>query len=350
MGICRGFWDEIKPCSSEVTITEIKDIIATDSPNPRVAIDAYLQIVSSFKACWSGMVKNGNITSFEPVIKSTIEKCVSLDRSFTKEGMRTIWCLDGDKSVRKLDTERRSKDREDTKAEMMSMYLMLCETKSGEELVDFKKKYTLLAQHIPRDFVPIPMTTDRIQDYNSKLANSYSAGHFFPPNMFNLIVAGMTSKLGADNINFLRVGSISEGEKLATILTHLGVAQAIFTTDSDTIIIGARFVIKSMSSFQKTSVTRYHLYSYARVIRYLGINHSQLLKLAILFGNDFNDMVPDEGAVNAKRNVNDPNFDITKHNINRLGCLNLNICVAEFTVSTEEYNAVIAGIEQLSKQ
>jgi hypothetical protein len=347
MGLGTGSSDLTKPTRLKLKLHEIKEIIRTDHNEPCVAIDAQFYIIRSYMAVWIARALGSGVTSFEQIIISAIEKCCSIERDLTAKGFRTIWCLDGEKSINKLATARRREQRMRGQHEMMSMYLIIAKSKTGKELVSFENTYTLIKQHIPADFVPLPMEQASLVEIESKLQTKFKNGGFMPPDLTKRVIAGMLAKISTTR--FMRVDEISEGEKLASILSHLGVAQAVMTDDSDALVLGARYTISNIYNNGKTpgTETEYYLGSYSRVVRSNNITHKQLMMFAILLGNDFNTKVPREGIVTTTANVMSKDFDITQHNIKHLGCLNIGICLSEFTVSKEEYAAVLGAVEKL---
>lgn len=350
MTIESGFWNKLKPFLLELSLKQIREMLATDRPDPAIAIDALLQFVQAYKACWAAKAKNGTITSFEPIVKSAIEKCLDLDSLFKSNGMRAIWCLDGDKSSSKLATERRREKREGKRQMIFKYYctIVALKTASGaNDLSAFKRKYTIIEQNIPDDFPREDLSDLSMSDMENKLASDFKNEGFLPPNLGEMIVKGM--KASSKKPMFMCVPSISEGEKLASILTQTGAAQAVFSTDGDCVILGARYIIKEISSMVKDRpIGKYHFYSYARISRGLGMNHKQLLMYAILLGNDFNTKVPGEGIVTCEKNAMNEAFDLVAHNIKNLGCLNIQVCMKEYSVSKTEFDTVINELEQMS--
>lgn len=351
MGIESGFWNKLKPFLLQYSLKQIRSVIATDRPDPTVAIDAFLQFVQAYKACWAAKAKNGTITSFEPIVKNAIEKCLELDALFKHNGMRTIWCLDGDKSASKLATERRREKREGKRNMIFKYYCTIVALKTASaanDLSAFKRRYAIIEQNIPDDFPREELSDLSMADMENKLASEFKNEGFFPPDLAGMITRGM--KASSRSPTFMCVPAISEGEKLASILTQTGAAQAVYSTDGDCVILGARFIIKEISAMVKDRpVGMYHLYSYARITRGLGMNHKQLLILAILLGNDFNTKVPGEGIVTCEKNAANENFDILSHNIKNLGCLNVGACLKEYSVSKFEFDSAVEALELMSQ-
>lgn len=350
MTIEKGFWKEIGNSRQQLSLKKIREVIKTDREDPCVAIDALLQYVQSYKACWAGKAKSGTITSFEPIVKSAIEKCVALDALFRNNGMRTIWCLDGDRNSNKLAADRRREKREGKRNDIFKLYcsiVALKEINRANDLQAFKRKYVIIEQNIPDDFPREDILDGRIEELENKLASDFKNEGFFPPNLVELITDGIRSK--HSSLRFMRIPEISEGEKLGAILTQTGTAQAVYTTDGDAVVLGARYIIKEISAISKDRVVgEYHLYSHARITRDIGMNYKQLLTFAILLGNDFNIAVPGEGMVTCKKNAMSDSFDLVAHNIKNLGCLNLSVCVKELSVSQEDFDLVMNYLEQVS--
>lgn len=342
------FWKEINESKEQLTMKNIRKIISTDRPDPCVAIDAFLYFITAYKSCWSQCAKNGNITSFKPIIDSTIGRCCGFDNELRNCGMRTIWCLDGDRGSDKIATERRRLKREGKRFEIFKTYCSIIAMKTEQKAADlatFKRKYILVEENIPKDFDRNDLIDNSMIELENQLATDFKNEGFFPPNLPDQIIEAMKAKM--KNICFIRVPEISEGEKLACILTHTGTAQAVYTTDGDSVILGARYIIKSITSNAKCYVAgEYHLFSYARIVKQMSLTYMQLLKFAILLGNDFNSGIHGEGVVTCKKNATSDSFSIVDHNIKNLGCLNLSTCIKELTISKNDYQRVMEELEK----
>lgn len=350
MTIEGGFWKELEGSRQSLSLSKIRELIRTDRSDPCVAIDALLQFVQSYKACWSANAKKENITTFEPIIKNAIDKCCALDATFKNKHMRTIWCLDGDRCSNKLAAERRREKREGKRNSIFQMYCSIVAYKQmqgSSDLTSFKRKYVIIEKNIPADFPRDNLLDARVDEMENKLASDFKNEGFFPSNLVEMMITGM--KASKASPTFMCVPEISEGEKLGAILTQTGAAQAIYTTDGDAVVLAARYIIKEISSMVKDRpVGEYHFYSYARIVRDIGYNYRQLVKLAILLGNDFNTKVAGEGIVTCKKNASNDEFDITAHNIKNLGCLNISTCVKELVVSEDDYRLVMSHLLRMT--
>lgn len=351
MGIGSGsnFWAEMKGSMLTVTLKQAKNIIMTDRSDPCVAIDAMLQFVMSYKACWTTKAKYGTITSFESIINSSVDKCLALDMKFKELGYRTIWCLEGDKNVNKLATGRRREDTIEIQERIIRLYLSIISLKTihgDNDLSAFKRKYALIEENIPENFDRTQLIDDRLEEMENRLSIDFRNTGYFPPNFSKLMIDGMNSSKSKPML--FRVPEISEGEKLCCILTQTGVAQAVYSTDGDTVVYGARFVLRPVFKAQREiSVNEFELYSYSRIVRQNGFTYDDLLKFSILLGNDFNDKVYGDGVVKCRSYLKDSSFDIIQHNIKNLGRLNIATCLREMTISKEEYDLVMKQIASM---
>jgi len=352
MTIGSGFWKQLMESKQQLSLKKIREVIRTDRPDPCIAIDTLLMIIQAYKSCWSKKAYAGTITSFEPIVKDTIDRCLGLETLFKNSGMRTIWCLDGDRGDTKLATGRRREEGDCKRNNIFQMYCSIVAIKTiqgANDLTAFKRRYAFIEENIPSDFPRDKLLDARVDEMENRLFTDFKNTGFMPNGLAEMVVAAMKAK-SSGGVIFMCVPEISEGEKLASALTQTGAAQAVYTTDGDAVILGARYIIKEISSSSKEkSVGEYHLFSYARIVRSIDMNHEQLLMLAILLGNDFNIKVPNDGIATCKKHIKSDTFDIIEHNVRNLGCLNITTCLAELSVSKREFDIVMEHLNRMSE-
>ena len=78
------------------------------------------------------------------------------------------------------------------------------------------------------------------------------------------------------------MNAIGEAEAEASALTRRGVADYVISEDSDTIIFGAR---KLLRDFYKTTIVEYDIES---IVQHLGLTPAQLVDMTLLVGTDYN--------------------------------------------------------------
>ncbi len=101
------------------------------------------------------------------------------------------------------------------------------------------------------------------------------------------------------------VQSPSEGEAQAAYMARRGDVFAVGSQDFDSLLFGAPRMIYNLTLAERRRIVsdfihiEPHLIELRQVLRKLGINHDQLIVLAILAGTDFNPNVPGVGPKSA---------------------------------------------------
>jgi flap endonuclease-1 len=100
-------------------------------------------------------------------------------------------------------------------------------------------------------------------------------------------------------LNFLGIPIVqapSDGEAAAAYLTKRGIAHASASQDYDSILFGAKKLVRNMAISGRRKVPNRNayidvepeLYEHDRVLQELGLTHEQLVDVGILIGTDFN--------------------------------------------------------------
>lgn len=339
MGI-DNLWKAIKEedCMRTIPLGELRDLVKTD--HCRVAIDTAWVSSAHYRGQWSGMVKaNKNYVENLPGI--CIKTLLELDARLKSYGFDTVWCLDGDRNPNKLATGKRIGDKEKKLRAVAKRYKLcqklLAEAGRDESMLEpfrfVESQLYLLDDDIVVDVPEDATLTAHLAEIKKTML--YCA--IMPTDLIRRICAVFS----ANNVQFLRVPSISEGEKLACVLMQQGYCQVVHCNDGDSIVLGARCIIKAIDGGMAT------VYRYSDILAKLGMNHRAFLYFCILCGCDFNSHVEGIGAVKAKKLLDDPRFNIYDYNQENFGCLRINRCIAELTISEKDHENTLNEIARM---
>jgi hypothetical protein len=293
--------------------------------------------------------------SYDRVYTECLKKIKEFCNLLSSNGMDQLWCLDGNRSDDKLATSRRVSAKEPKLNELATIHKRCSQliTSGSESTEDYSvEARALLPYAFLKEYWPLcenesqsptgslesqssgqEAVMDQIDTFRKTLAK-------YPviPKDFAEVMERELRKQGCE---FLCVPEISEGEKLCVIAIQSGYCQAVFTTDSDVLPMGARYVIKEI----KDGVAR--IYSYTQALHNLGMKHEQFLSLCIMLGNDFNDGIEGMAKTKCLVEVTKEDFNIYDFDLSRCGCLRTNTCINAFTISLKECELACAAIEKL---
>lgn len=329
-----------KKCGQCIPLNRLRNTIRTGNDKCRIAIDAKLVFHKYFSSYWRIVAESGHF-SYERVYAECIKRIKDFCKSLTNEGIEQVWCLDGNRSDNKLATSRRILSKEPRLIEMAAIHKRCTQAVNSDDSTMDTEAHALMPYAFLKEYWPLcdestfdsPTVLDQIDTLKKMLAK-------YPviPRNFAEVMERELSKEGCE---FLHVPEISEGEKVCVYAVQSGYCQAVFTTDTDVLPMGVRYVVKEV----KDGIAR--VYSHSQALRNLGMTHEQFLSLCILLGNDFNDGIEGMAKVKCLTEVMKEGFNIYDFDISRCGCLRVNTCIHAFSLNTKEFDAVCAAIERL---
>lgn len=362
----QGLWFKISSSEKIVRLSQLRDVLRTDR-DPKIAFDTSIFVQATIAAIWSNIFnKNSsgkkNIESGENlcnlnedyIITEVRKKLEETNAKFRKCGMIPVWCMEGlSKNNDKLAKEKRKIFYGKTNDNLIYYYLK-AKIAMGQnaESIERVKKLSIIEKIIDRasfdpNSIVVDYTKENFSTIYSTLLVTLSSTEVRTKRMMEEIYNVFKSP----SFEVLYVPEIVEAEKLCVILTHIGYCEAVYSTDSDTIVLGAKHVFfkKRLTKEEKTmekyknyeSDTVFSFYSYYEVISDLKMTPEKLLIFSILLGNDFNRKVSGDGIGTIEtRHLSNPSFDIYKYNLDNCGTLNPDICFSFLTISNEEKKLV----------
>lgn len=304
-GNSESLWSLVKSCEREVDISEIASIISTDSQQARIAVDFSVILMAAASATWTRMFKpNDNEgwssglqryskMSDDKITESIKEIIYAKNAQFLKYNLLPIWCMEGDFNRNKLATGNRRAERQAKKEKILEIY---CKLKSAcENLTETRahlENFRFIEEHMGDYVYAEKGKINNIGELFSELKKLLSSSN----NGFlkSSILSNIRNYFQKDkSFKCFKVPEIAEAEKTAAILTNIGFCQGVMTTDSDALILGAKYVFfkkrkQSYDDDEEDNSMRYSLYCYNEVASELKIQSvTCFLALAMILGNDF---------------------------------------------------------------
>ena len=369
MGIGKkgnSLWAYINSSERVVKLSDIAGIIGNDSGNTRIAVDAAYVKEACFHVVWNMVTNLGNDDNFnaEYIINKTKELIISKNNTLIKNGFKPIWCMDGDRSSYKTETEKRIRKNDANYRTLIETYMKakILAEKSPELKSRLKKyeyietaynRYDDITEDIVRENMKSNNDNSRFEEHYVYIGKYLLPITRIKPKSFDKMVYKVFEEHDGFKNSFIRIPSISEGEKLASILTQMGYCEGVYSTDSDCLIFGAKFIFfkkkysegKSNPNYKNSNQSDpwYSLYSYQEVIKNLAISPQDMINLAIRMGNDFNDRIPRDRFEKIYSDIKTykDNYDMYDYNILHCGIYNPDICYSVFAIS-KEIKALIA--------
>lgn len=353
MGI-GDFWQKVSQCERIVNFSGLREILATDR-NPKIAFDTSIFIQANISVVWSNIFSgefSPDLLNEDHIVNTVKSMIKEMNMKFKKNNMEPVWCLEGKKSENKLVCEKRNSKYSKANDELIYYYLKAkIAAGSSPESAQRISQLSIIEKILNKatfdiDTVKVDFTKEKFSNIYKKLMICLQNTQVRTPSMMKRIYEIFTEP----EFESLLIPEISEAEKLCAILTHIGYCEAVFTTDSDSIVMGSKYVFhkKKLSEQEKNSEmykshkydTFYSLYSYYDILSQMKWTPDDLFLWAVLFGNDFNTKVDGNGPVTIQKYLNDPNFDIYAYNILNCDSLKPDICHAELSISENEKKLV----------
>lgn len=344
MGI-KGLWGLIdsKGCCHEVPTHYVRDLIRTDKC--RVCCDAFHMCYKYFSSEWLKAAPEGYYDQ-QVMLRGAIGRFLELADIFRSSRMEMVLCVDGDKSKDKLATAQRTDTREENYREVIKLYLeckeLLKDNTNDEDPLNvfrFLENYTYVIE--PSSEAPLSkhtentLSTGQVLSANiAQMRKLLKSTVFYPKRFIDKIL----DELVANGITVCGVPAISEGEKLCSILCKLGYCQAVYSGDSDSVVLGTRCIIRSITKNTST------VYFYEEILDRLKMDDKQFLSMCIGIGSDYSLGAPGLGPVKCDAEVRKPDFDLQKFNLAYCGVPRVNICVRAFRISANEMDDVMNNL------
>ena len=334
MGI-EGLWEMFKGAEKDIRFDELRNFIATDTC--KVAIDSNLLIMQNYFSCWGDLVDKG-VPNDDTLYGKILSNFKAKKRTFERNNIETIWCFDGEKDGRKLATKKRRDENDEKLQKVFALYAQcdfLIEKFSPISKEELLGKYSFIKDKVSfitedKDYgeeIPEEINITLIMNKISEMKKKLKSCILLPNGFFECIF----SKLKEEGFGCLRIKEISEGEKLASILSHMGVVNAVYGNDSDLIPMKTKFIIKRINENNTVSI-----FNYQEMLKHIGLTQEQLIKLCVLLGCDYNYRIDRNGPATAMKKTLNDKFDIKEYDLKNPNKVNLENCVRHMTISNEE--------------
>jgi hypothetical protein len=356
-------------CCHRIKRSNLYDVIKGDKPRANVAGDAYLTFHAHFSTVWAGHAMAGNF-NFPEMLDKCAASIANLCEGFRVNQMDLLLCLDGEDTEIKLASKKRQEIRSKKHKQILNIYLQCkkLDPQDKEGLINrysFLEDYmyilkTKISSHCSDSNPDTTMTTsttmtttthnaqtnDDSGDGNSDkslaelvavLRNELIKYKFMPKRFVEELVNRLVSK----SVKICYVPSISEGEKLCSILVNLGYCQAVYSGDNDSVVIGSRCIIRR---FNKASPDIAEVYFYNDVLERMRMTDEQFVGMCISIGTDFNDGAPGLGKVKSEIVVRKKDFNLRCFDAGYFGRLKSDVCLKAFRISKEEMMNVMNTI------
>ena len=300
MGI-RDLWPQVKEAKQECNIDNLKENFGINT----VAVDANIVISQFYRGAWSTLSRDSK-PSTDECFSITQARLSSFATNFRNLGIDLIWCFDGDKTTEKIATGQRILDHNERVGKLVALWTAAEAKAVLEEDREAMAPYAdIMRSHATTAKAAIGDNTDVANDgVFRQLFNDFVSKlqwcPLFPPSMNDILLRDMNTR----GHRCLRVPAISEAEKLASVVCHLGAAQAVYGDDSDYIALQTPMIIKDISKRVA------EVYVFSDIVRVLGVPPDRLFTMCVILGNDFNTRVRLHGPVKAKKLAMDDKFSL----------------------------------------
>lgn len=369
MGIGEGaqsLWKHpaVSKCEKVIKFSQLSNILSTDH-NARIAIDSSISVQANISVIWGKIF--GEDPNSEAEIKNFNEDYIvdqtkimlhATNKKFKNANLIPVWCFEGERNQNKLATEKRISKSLPDRIELVQLYIKLKKS-AGNNLncINKVKQFEYVEEIIdavglnPDDIVFNPIK----ENFNSLFQMFYSkirTTQIRTKSMMKRIYEVFNESC----FETIRIPEIPEAEKLCVILTHIGYCRAVFSTDSDVIVLGAKFIFFNKRFTKEEKLTPEYremirsgdslvsFYSYHEIIHEMQITPEKLLLFAILLGNDFNEKVTGDGLKTIPKKLSDPTFNIYTYNEENCNTLKIDVCLEMLSITKEEKNIVKAKL------
>lgn len=306
----ESLWSLVKSCEREVDISDISSIISTDSKHVRIAVDFSIVLIAAASVVWakmfkptdneswsSGLQRYSKVNDDKAIIQGIKEIMYAKNAQFLKNNLLPIWCMEGDFNNKKLATVNRKSKRQEKKEKIIEIY---CKLKSACENLaktrDHLENFSFIEEHMGNYVYVEKGTVNNIGELFSELKKllSYPDNGFLKSSILNEVRHYFQND---KSFMCFKVPEIAEAEKTAAILTNIGFCHAVMTTDSDALVLGAKYIFfkkrrMANDDDEDNNSTRYSLYCYNEVASVLGIQTvTCFLALAMILGTDFSERI-----------------------------------------------------------
>lgn len=318
MGI-KDLWPQVKGAKQECSLMELRE-----KRDVRViAVDANIVISQYYRGSWSAFAKKG-VFSTRDCYENTIQRLLTFCEEFAKANIRLVWCFDGTKTTEKLATAERQRDHAKRVFKLLDIWndakVRAERTPNDRNLLErytntmatHAKMAEAIVEQVGKDGIvhgEVDMTVSVAETLNH-LADKLQWCPLFPPRMNYDVYELLTGQ----NQRCMRVPEISEAEKLASILNHIGYVQAVFGNDSDLIALKTPLIIRDFADVGQNwrkgqrVEKKVEIYAYVDVLRELAIPDERVLDFCVILGTDFNKRVYLHGPAMARKLVGDSLF------------------------------------------
>jgi 5'-3' exonuclease len=312
-------WDIVKETKRIVPVQELNRTYGVK----KIAVDAVLVIVKHYCAIWSANLLR---LTKEQCLAIVIENLVGMAGNLSRSNISIIWCFDGVKSEHKLATDKRKQEKEGRFHDIIDLYKVVrnngtafartCSMLLGDydallEPTEVAKASSAIAEAVatatstvaeeaPATPVAPVVDAEAIAVDNQRLLQKLKNYPMFPNGMIEAVFDNLSRR----NLPCVKVDAISEAEKLCCILAKLDYVQAVYSTDSDLIPLGAPIIIKEFDDGNA------HIFLNTDILNFLSLPQERIIDLSIILGTDFNERVKGYGKVTSLKLVRDSKFKV----------------------------------------
>lgn len=269
MGIKK--FTRVFACDKEITFKDLK--------GKTIAIDALVEIYRAMLG-----MSDHKLTDSTGKPTSHINVLFSLILNLHKAQVNQIWVFDN----------MSAKDYEKNKDKTKELEIRRKKRAKAQERIDIlEKNLDLSDENDLENFLLEEIKEETSKEEKLKVSKEETLKEI---NMLKKRVFSIKSWMATDikfmldkmNIPWIDAPPGYEGEHLAAYLTRHNIADAVLSSDTDTLIFGAKQLIKRDTRKSTKNKKKFLLYTLSELLKKYKIDQDSLIKISLCLGTDFN--------------------------------------------------------------
>lgn len=325
-------------CRHVMSLNELHSLVKSDVT--RVGIDLMYWFIRYYKSSWS-VLTGRRVYNLDSIVNDCIGVVVGFGRRFENDRFVPVFCMDGDRSPNKVATLSRRREENKRHLRTLSLYHG-CKLACGDEKKHLIEHLSFLDEFMyimeGSEAEPVEVSSGMVESEIKRLEEMIPTASFMRPDTKDKLIAAL---LG-NGFAVCRAQSISEGEKLCSILCRTGYCRAVCSGDCDVIPLGAACVIRGIE--RENAIVYFH----NDILSRIKLTSNQLLSACIMAGSDFSDGVHGFAMVKASRKVVENDFSLHKLNTELCDSIRLDTCIEALSISELDIAIVSRELKFLS--
>lgn len=261
-------------CDKEITFKELK--------GKTIAVDALVEIYRAML----GMTPNKRLTDATGNPTSHINIIFSLILNLHKSEINQIWVFDN----------IRSKDYEKNKDKIKELEIRQKKRKKAQERIDILEKNLDInneqdLEQFLSEEIKEGEKNEKQEEKEESKEEKIKKINMLKKRIFSIkswMIDDIKFMLDKMNISWIDAPHGYEGEHLAAYLTKHGIADAVLSSDTDTLVFGAKQLIKRDTKKSTKNKKMFLLYTLSELFKTYKIDQDSLIKVSLCLGTDFN--------------------------------------------------------------